>query len=40
LWSQCENKDKMFDLLRMYSSEVEYSEENLEIMRGIMYEKG
>ena len=40
LWSIYEDKEKMFDLVRMYSSEVEYSEENLEIMRGILYEEG
>ena len=35
MWSLNEDKEKMFDLVRMYSSEVEYSEENLEKMRGI-----
>ena len=40
LWSRYEDKEKMFDLVRMYSSEVEYSEENLEIMRGMLYEEG
>lgn len=39
LWSRYEDKEKMFDLVRMYSCEVEYSEENLEIMRGILYEE-
>ncbi|MBR5479440.1 MAG: flagellin lysine-N-methylase [Clostridia bacterium] len=34
MWSLNEDKEKMFDLVRMYSSEVEYSEENLEKMRG------
>lgn len=28
--SECENRDEIFDVVRMYSSEVEYSEENLE----------
>ena len=39
MWSRCADKEKMFDLVRRYSSEVEYSEENLDMIRGYLYEK-
>ena len=40
LFSDCETTDEMLDVARMYSSEIEYSEENIEKIRDFLNDKG
>lgn len=39
IFSDCENMEKMFDVVRMYSSEIEYSEENFDKIIDFLDEK-